>query len=221
MCRNKNSFSVHFHQGYRRQRAFIVTQMPLPETIGDFWQMLYDHRSPSIVLLHDVDHSDPEHEVSPTLRRCVISSRWSMVTIWFYKIIYLILFQYSFLVLYFCRCGAILIFITCVIQTQKRGKSGFLSGSGTLLTDALCSLAITAQLAQIQHLVGQSVSHLVAFYLFDSLFSIFSNRLSNLHASAVRLVCHGLLRTRKGKQKRIWKASCVGIWFHMGLLPDT
>ena len=57
---------VYSYQGYHRNKAFIVTQMPLPQTLSDFWQMLYDHKSPAIVLLHDFDHPDPEHEVSQT-----------------------------------------------------------------------------------------------------------------------------------------------------------
>lgn len=41
--------------GFRRLKDFIVTQHPLPLTISDFWQMVWDHNSQAIVLLSPIN----------------------------------------------------------------------------------------------------------------------------------------------------------------------
>ena len=38
-------------QGYNRPEEYIATQGPLPDTVGDFWRMVWDHDSPTIVML--------------------------------------------------------------------------------------------------------------------------------------------------------------------------
>lgn len=40
-----------FLMGFNHLREFIVTQHPVNETFSDFWQMVYDHNSQTIVLL--------------------------------------------------------------------------------------------------------------------------------------------------------------------------
>jgi len=40
-----------FLMGFNHLREFIVTQHPVQETFSDFWQMVYDHNSQTIVLL--------------------------------------------------------------------------------------------------------------------------------------------------------------------------
>lgn len=40
-------------QGYRRQNEYIVTQYPSAETMEDFWKMLWEHNSTTIVTLTD------------------------------------------------------------------------------------------------------------------------------------------------------------------------
>uniref|UniRef100_A0A1W7R9B2 protein-tyrosine-phosphatase n=1 Tax=Hadrurus spadix TaxID=141984 RepID=A0A1W7R9B2_9SCOR len=48
--------------GYGRADSYVVTQYPLPETINDFWQLVYDVESSVIVALNDFDVND---ETSP------------------------------------------------------------------------------------------------------------------------------------------------------------
>ena len=51
------------HKGYLRLQAYIVSQMPFPQTLCDFWRLVYDHKSPSIVTIYDFNESQPEDEV--------------------------------------------------------------------------------------------------------------------------------------------------------------
>lgn len=37
------------------RNAYIATQGPLPETIEDFWQMVWEQKTPIIVMLTRVD----------------------------------------------------------------------------------------------------------------------------------------------------------------------
>lgn len=45
-------------QGYRSNETCILTQLPLKETIVDFWRMIWDYQLKSIVMLNDVDSGD-------------------------------------------------------------------------------------------------------------------------------------------------------------------
>ena len=38
-------------QGYRQCNAYIATQGPLPSTVNDFWQMVWEYKSKCIVML--------------------------------------------------------------------------------------------------------------------------------------------------------------------------
>ncbi|XP_012937090.1 receptor-type tyrosine-protein phosphatase T [Aplysia californica] len=44
--------------GYTQKDKFIVTQMPLPTTVADFWRMLYDTSSDTIIMLNEFDRND-------------------------------------------------------------------------------------------------------------------------------------------------------------------
>ena len=49
--------TLFFSQSYRQPAAFIVTQYPLPNTVKDFWRLVYDYGCTSIVMLNEVDLS--------------------------------------------------------------------------------------------------------------------------------------------------------------------
>ena len=38
-------------QGYRSEHAFIATQGPVPSTVNDFWRLVWEQNSPSIIML--------------------------------------------------------------------------------------------------------------------------------------------------------------------------
>ncbi|XP_070563073.1 receptor-type tyrosine-protein phosphatase kappa-like isoform X2 [Ptychodera flava] len=50
--------NASFVDGYKRKDAFLATQMPLPNTIVDFWRLLYDYKSCSVVMLNAMDPTD-------------------------------------------------------------------------------------------------------------------------------------------------------------------
>jgi len=45
-------------QSYTTRDAYIVTQMPLPGTVADFWRLLYDYHSDTVVMLNEFDRND-------------------------------------------------------------------------------------------------------------------------------------------------------------------
>ncbi|KAF6780423.1 hypothetical protein AHF37_00137 [Paragonimus kellicotti] len=46
--------NASFVDGYRRKRAYIATQTPLPNTVDDFWRLIWEQNSPIIVLLNEM-----------------------------------------------------------------------------------------------------------------------------------------------------------------------
>lgn len=44
-----------YTQSHKQPAAFIVTQHPLPNTMGDFWRLVFDYNCSSIVMLNEID----------------------------------------------------------------------------------------------------------------------------------------------------------------------
>lgn len=43
--------NANFIDGYMMRRAFVATQAPIPDTIPDFWRMIWEQESSTIVML--------------------------------------------------------------------------------------------------------------------------------------------------------------------------
>ncbi|KAJ8039810.1 Receptor-type tyrosine-protein phosphatase T [Holothuria leucospilota] len=50
-----NYINASFLSGYRKKDMFLGTQMPLENTVIDFWRMVWDYNSHVIVMLNDID----------------------------------------------------------------------------------------------------------------------------------------------------------------------
>uniref|UniRef100_A0A1A7X9E5 Receptor-type tyrosine-protein phosphatase kappa n=1 Tax=Iconisemion striatum TaxID=60296 RepID=A0A1A7X9E5_9TELE len=52
--------NANYIDGYRKQNAYIATQGPLPETLSDFWRMVWEWRCHSIVMLTELKEREQE-----------------------------------------------------------------------------------------------------------------------------------------------------------------
>uniref|UniRef100_A0A8C0ISV1 protein-tyrosine-phosphatase n=1 Tax=Chelonoidis abingdonii TaxID=106734 RepID=A0A8C0ISV1_CHEAB len=52
---SSNYINAALMDSYRQPAAFIVTQHPLPNTVKDFWRLVYDYGCTSVVMLNEVD----------------------------------------------------------------------------------------------------------------------------------------------------------------------
>ena len=45
----------HSFQSHKQPAAFVVTQHPLPNTVADFWRLVFDYNCSSVVMLNELD----------------------------------------------------------------------------------------------------------------------------------------------------------------------
>ncbi|TNM89144.1 hypothetical protein fugu_005399 [Takifugu bimaculatus] len=50
-----NYINAALMDSHKQPAAFIVTQHPLPNTMGDFWRLVFDYNCSSIVMLNEID----------------------------------------------------------------------------------------------------------------------------------------------------------------------
>ncbi|KAI9547455.1 hypothetical protein NQZ68_017004 [Dissostichus eleginoides] len=67
--------------GYRQSSEFIITQNPLPDTIKDFWRMIWDHNAPVIVSLPGAGQTEAEVEQSAVWPRKGAPISYQMFTV--------------------------------------------------------------------------------------------------------------------------------------------
>ncbi|XP_071059443.1 receptor-type tyrosine-protein phosphatase zeta-like isoform X1 [Pseudochaenichthys georgianus] len=67
--------------GYRQSSEFIITQNPLPDTIKDFWRMIWDHNAPVIVSLPGAGQTEAEVEQSAIWPRKGAPISYQMFTV--------------------------------------------------------------------------------------------------------------------------------------------
>ena len=55
-------------QGYKHRNAYIATQAPLPNTVNDFWRMIWEFKSKIIVMLCNIleDNQEASYPYWPT-----------------------------------------------------------------------------------------------------------------------------------------------------------
>ncbi|XP_071811265.1 receptor-type tyrosine-protein phosphatase kappa-like [Apostichopus japonicus] len=62
-----NYINASFLNGYKKRDFFIATQMPLKNTILDFWRLVWDYECSVIIMLNELDDKDEQYwpETSP------------------------------------------------------------------------------------------------------------------------------------------------------------
>ncbi len=57
-CQTVCSIMQYFYQGYRQKGAYIATQGPLPNTVNDFWRMIWEQQCRCIVMLSKTEENE-------------------------------------------------------------------------------------------------------------------------------------------------------------------
>ncbi|CAM9628249.1 unnamed protein product [Lampetra fluviatilis] len=55
---SSNYINAALMDSYHRPSAFIVTQHPLPNTVKDFWRLVFDYRCTSVIVLNELNASE-------------------------------------------------------------------------------------------------------------------------------------------------------------------
>ncbi|XP_064617209.1 receptor-type tyrosine-protein phosphatase mu-like [Liolophura sinensis] len=63
--------------GYKQKRGFILTQTPLPNTVVDFWRLVYDHKVSTIIMLDRVKTGDKEDNGKPKAGNKNVGVYWT------------------------------------------------------------------------------------------------------------------------------------------------
>lgn len=61
--------NANYIDGYRKQNAYIATQGPLPETMGDFWRMVWEQRTATVVMMTRLEEKSRVRLQGPAGRR--------------------------------------------------------------------------------------------------------------------------------------------------------
>uniref|UniRef100_H2Y4X8 protein-tyrosine-phosphatase n=1 Tax=Ciona savignyi TaxID=51511 RepID=H2Y4X8_CIOSA len=56
--RENNYINAVYVDSFSERNAFLLTQMPLPNTVIDIWRLIYDHNCSSIVMMNDITEHD-------------------------------------------------------------------------------------------------------------------------------------------------------------------
>uniref|UniRef100_A0A671XL60 Receptor-type tyrosine-protein phosphatase kappa n=1 Tax=Sparus aurata TaxID=8175 RepID=A0A671XL60_SPAAU len=68
---SSNYINAALMDSYRQPAAFIVTQHPLPNTVKDFWRLVYDYGCTSLVMLNEIDLAQSATSPGSVRSRCV------------------------------------------------------------------------------------------------------------------------------------------------------
>lgn len=68
-------------QSHKQPAAFVVTQHPLPNTVADFWRLVFDYNCSSVVMLNEMDTAqvgrDPATASGAQEFRVAVCKKWS------------------------------------------------------------------------------------------------------------------------------------------------
>lgn len=70
--------NANYIDGYRKQNAYIATQGPLPETLSDFWRMVWEQRSNTIVMMTRLEEKS---RVRTDTGSCVMLSQLALLAL--------------------------------------------------------------------------------------------------------------------------------------------